>query len=119
MCGGLRKPPKCTLDYAVFENRGALTLDRGSSAPRLFVFSRRPDATSSQHAVDLRREFRCSGGAVRGGRKLVATGQEMVGLAGVGPADRQSVEHVVRDRRVRDRRGGAQACRHPARDVGQ
>jgi hypothetical protein len=29
----------------------------------------------------------------------------MVGIAGVGPADRQAVEHVVRDRR-----GGTQAC---------
>ena len=47
---------------------------------------------------------------MRGGRKPVATGQEMVGIAGLGPADRQTVEHAVRDRR-----GRAQACRYPAR----
>ena len=35
-------------------------------------------------------------------------------LAGVGPADRQTVEHAVRDRR-----GRTQACEHPAPDVGQ
>ena len=29
---------------------------------------------------------------------LLLRDQEMVGLAGVGPADRQTVEHVVRDR---------------------
>jgi hypothetical protein len=38
----------------------------------------------------------------------------MVGIAGLGPADRQTVEHAVRDRR-----GRAQACRYPAQDVGQ
>ena len=51
---------------------------------------------------------------MRGGRKPVATGPEMVGLAGVGPADCQTVEHAVRDRR-----GRAQARRHPASNVGQ
>ena len=51
---------------------------------------------------------------MRGGRKPVATGQEMVGIAGLGPADRQTVEHAVRHRR-----GRAQACRYPAQDVGQ
>ncbi len=50
----------------------------------------------------------------RGGRKPAAAGQKMVGTAGVGPADRQAVEHAVRDCR-----GGAQARRHPAPDVGQ
>ena len=51
---------------------------------------------------------------MRGGRKPVAAGQEMVGIAGLGPADRQTVEHAVRDRR-----GRAQACRYSAQDVGQ
>ena len=51
---------------------------------------------------------------MRGGRKPFATGQEMVSIAGLGPADRQAVEHAVRDRR-----GGVQACRYPAQDVGQ
>ena len=51
---------------------------------------------------------------MRGGRKPVATGPEMVGIAGLGPADRQTVEHAVRDRR-----GRAQARRHPAQNVGQ
>jgi hypothetical protein len=32
---------------------------------------------------------------MRGGRKPSAAGQEMVGIACVGPADRQTVEHVV------------------------
>ena len=45
---------------------------------------------------------------------LSATGPEMVGIAGVGPADRQKIEHAVRDHR-----GRAQARRHPAPDVGQ
>ena len=44
---------------------------------------------------------------MRGGHKPVATGPEMVGIAGLGPADRQTVEHAVRDRR-----GGAPACRY-------
>ena len=51
---------------------------------------------------------------MRGGCKPFAAGQEMVGIAGLGPADRQTVEHAVRDRR-----GRAQACRYPAQDVGQ
>lgn len=51
---------------------------------------------------------------MRGGRKPSAAGQEMVGTAGVGSADRQTVEHAVRDRR-----GRAQARQHPAPDVGQ
>ena len=51
---------------------------------------------------------------MRGGRRPSATGQEIVGIAGVGPADRQEIEHFARDRR-----GGAQACRHPVQDVGQ
>ena len=51
---------------------------------------------------------------MRGGRKPVATGPEMVGIAGLRPADRQEIEHAVRDRR-----GRAQACRYPAQDVGQ
>ncbi len=34
---------------------------------------------------------------MRGGCKPSAAGQEMVGIAGVGPADRQTVKHVVRD----------------------
>jgi hypothetical protein len=38
----------------------------------------------------------------------------MVSIGYVGPADRQAVEHVVRDRRC-----CAQACGHPASDVGQ
>ena len=38
----------------------------------------------------------------------------MVGIASLGPADRQTVVHAVRDRRCR-----AQACRYPAQDVGQ
>jgi hypothetical protein len=49
---------------------------------------------------------------VRGGCKPAAAGQEMVGLAGVGPEDRQTVEHAVRDHR-----GRAQA--YPASNVGQ
>ena len=53
-----------------------------------------------------------SGGALRGGCKPAAAGQEMVGLAGVGPADRQTVEHVVRDRRGRAqaRRASCTGC---------
>lgn len=51
---------------------------------------------------------------MRGGCKPPAAGSEMVGLAGMGPADCQEVEHVVRDRR-----GGALARWHPAQDVGQ
>ena len=51
---------------------------------------------------------------MRGGCKPSAAGQEMVGIACVGPADRQTVEHVVRDHR-----GRAQAREHPASDVGQ
>jgi hypothetical protein len=51
---------------------------------------------------------------MRGGGKPVATGPEMVGIAGLGPADRQEIEHAVRDRR-----GRAQACRYPAQDVGK
>src|SRR4051794_33551117 len=51
---------------------------------------------------------------MRGGCKPSAAGQEMVGIAGVGPADRQAVEHVVRDHC-----GRAQARRYPASNVGQ
>lgn len=51
---------------------------------------------------------------MRGGCKPAASGQEMVGIAGVGSADRQAVEHAVRDHG-----GRAQACEHPAPDVGQ
>jgi transposase len=46
--------------------------------------------------------------------KPAAARQKVVRAAGVGPSDRQTPEHVVRDRR-----GGAQACRYPASDVGQ
>ena len=49
---------------------------------------------------------------MRGGCKPAAAGQEMVGVARVGPANRQAVEHAVRDRR-----GRAQAREHPASDV--
>src|SRR5689334_7834906 len=38
----------------------------------------------------------------------------MVRLAGLGPADCQTVEHAVRDRR-----GGAEARGHPPQDVGE
>ncbi|MDI3563370.1 hypothetical protein OWC48_23550 [Bradyrhizobium sp. Arg816] len=55
-----------------------------------------------------------SQGALRGSSKPAAAGQEVVGFAGVGPADRQTVEHAVRDRR-----GRTHACEHPAQDVGQ
>jgi len=34
---------------------------------------------------------------MRGGRKPVATGPEMVGIADLGACDRQTVEPVVRD----------------------
>ena len=50
---------------------------------------------------------------MRGGRKPVATGPEMVGIAGPGPADRQEIEHAVRDRRGRARLAGI------LQDVGQ
>ena len=51
---------------------------------------------------------------MRGGCKLAASSQEMVSIARVGPADCQTVEHAVRDHG-----GRAQACAHPAQDVGQ
>ena len=34
---------------------------------------------------------------MRGGCKPSAAGEEMVGVAGVGPAGRQTIEYVVRD----------------------
>jgi len=51
---------------------------------------------------------------MRGGRKPSAAGPETVGLAGLGPADREAVEHAVRDHC-----GGTQARQHSALDVGQ
>jgi hypothetical protein len=51
---------------------------------------------------------------VRSGREPAAASEEMVGIAGMGPADGRTVEHAVRDRR-----GGAQAGKHSASDVGQ
>jgi hypothetical protein len=51
---------------------------------------------------------------MRGSCKPSAAGQEMVGIARVGSADRQAVEHVVRDRR-----GSAQARKDLASDVAQ
>ncbi|MBR1325887.1 hypothetical protein JQ579_03770 [Bradyrhizobium ottawaense] len=40
-------------------------------------------------------------------------GSGMIGTAGMGPADRQTVEHAVRDHR-----GGTEAGKHSAPDVG-
>lgn len=55
-----------------------------------------------------------SGGGLRDGGKSSAACQNMVSLACGGTADRQAVEHGVRDRR-----GCAQARKHPAPDVDQ
>ena len=51
---------------------------------------------------------------MRSGREPFAAGQKAVGIARMGSSDRQTLEHVVRDRGRR-----AQARRHPASDVDQ
>ncbi len=51
---------------------------------------------------------------MRSGCKSAATGQKMVGIAGVGPANCQAIEHAVRDYR-----GRAKARGHSSPDVGQ
>lgn len=78
-----------------------------SSAGELFVV--RPESPMSAAGRRCRPR-----GALRGSRKPAAAGQKMVGPASLGPADRQTVQHVVRDHR-----GGAQARQHSAPDVGQ
>lgn len=55
------------------------------------------------------REVLCEAAA-----SLLAAGQEMVGIASVGPADRQTIEHVVRNHR-----GRAEARKHSAPNVDQ
>src|SRR5438874_12718743 len=65
-------------------------------------------------AVSPSRATSPSGGALRSGCKLAAAGEEMVGIAGVGATDRQTVEHAVRDHRC-----CAEAREHSASDVGQ
>jgi transposase len=106
----------------------ALSFKVGVDDPRRFARSRTVGAhfglTPRRHQsgtsidyegrISKQGDVAVSGGAMRGGCKPSAAGQEMVGIAGVGPADRQTVEHPVRDRR-----GRAQACKYSASNVGQ
>jgi transposase len=105
----------------------ALSFKVGVDDPRRFARSRTvgahfglTPAAPVRHVDRLRRPHQQTGrrrrarGALRSGRKPAAAGQEMVGTASLGPADSQTVEHVVRDHR-----GRAQARKHSASDVGQ
>jgi hypothetical protein len=125
-CEGFRTPGPCARRHRDGPV-AALSFKVAVDDPRRFARSRTVGAhfglTRGDTSLERRSTVRAasaagrrcgSGGAMRGGRKPVATGPEMVGTAGLGPADRQEIEHAVRDRR-----GRAQACRYPAQDVGQ
>jgi len=120
-CEGFRTPAPCARRHRD-EAAAALSFKVAVDDPdalrdleRSERMARRRGDTSLERRSTMRAASAAGGVAVREALceapQACCTGPEMVGIVGLGPADRQEIEHAVGDRR-----GRAQACRYPAQD---